>query len=464
MTLPSGVATHHPDYDDRSDEWALMRDTARGTTAVKAAKATYLPMPSGFVSQEDKGALYYAAYQARARVPEVVEPAVAAMVGVIHQTEIKIDLPDSMAFVWEAATKDGLPLEALHRRITGELLTTGRYALLAGASSDGVGDPYLTGYAAEALINWDESRSFFVLDESGLVRDGFAWNPKKKYRVLELTDGKYTVEVHDEDNVEAEPVRPTVRGGAALDKIPFVVIGPRDLSVAPETPPLIGVARAVIAMYQLSADYRWQLFMSGQETLFVINADAPERVGAGVVVSIKGSENITPDAKYVGPEGVGIAAHRIAMQDEAQNARDAGARLFNSGQKSAESGEALRIRYTAELASIFSITIASCAGLEAALRNIALMIGADPAEVIVTPPKSLIDKKMTPEEVNAIMSLFDKALLAWETVYENLQAGGIASPERTAEEERKLIDDDELGGETEPNSIPLPTPEPEPAA
>ncbi|MCJ8520481.1 hypothetical protein ABID21_003652 [Pseudorhizobium tarimense] len=67
-------------------------------------------------------------------------------------------------------------------------------------------------------------------------------------------------------------VMPAGRGNTNLNEIPFVMMGARDLSLAPELPPLLGVARSAIALYQLSADYRWQLFMTGQETLVVINA------------------------------------------------------------------------------------------------------------------------------------------------------------------------------------------------
>jgi len=48
-------------------------------------------------------------------------------------------------------------------------------------------------------------------------------------------------------------------------------------------------------------------------------------VGAGVVVTLKGGDGLTPDAKYVGPAGTGIAAHRTAILDERQAAVAAGA-------------------------------------------------------------------------------------------------------------------------------------------
>ncbi|TNH39395.1 hypothetical protein [Paracoccus haeundaensis] len=202
------VSTKHPDYLDRVDEWALMRDCARGETAVKAAGERYLPMPSGFRVQEDGGAKMFEAYQTRAQFSEILAPTIRGMIGVIHRTEVQIDMPPAMQGLWERATADGLPLEALHRRITAELLLTGRYGLLADAASEGSDLPWLAGYTTEALINWSLSlsRDFFVLDESGLSRDGFSWKQHKAYRVLRLDEGRYSVEKYDGEEQEGEPV------------------------------------------------------------------------------------------------------------------------------------------------------------------------------------------------------------------------------------------------------------------
>lgn len=463
--MAEAVSTEHPDYAARKPEWSLMRDAAWGETAIKDAGEAYLPMPGGFKSQPDGGRDMYAAYKTRAQFPEIVAPAVLSMVGVIHQAEIKIDIPAGLEPLWERATADGLPLEAFHRRITAELLTTGRYAVLTDAPSTG-STPWLAGYQAESLINWADDRTMFVLDESGLVRDGFTWEEKKQYLALLLEQGRYVGRRYDEAGlvIEGQEAEPTTAKREGLTEIPLVVIGPRDLSLKPETPPLIAIARAAKAMYQLSADYRWQLFMTGQETLFVINGDAPERVGAGVVVAIKGgSEGNAPDAKYVGPAGTGIEAHRKAIIDEAQNAANAGARLFNTGMKSAESGDALRIRFSAETASLISIAQASCAGLEKALRYAGRMIGLSESElasIIVKPPATLADREMTPERMAAIMGLWEKALISYETAYENLQAGGVANPDRSWEEEQRLIDREDNGDDDAKDALPR---EPDPA-
>jgi hypothetical protein len=471
----SEVSTTHPAYADRIEEWQVCRDAARGETAVKGNGGTYLPMPSGFKTQKDGGAAIYAAYQTRAQFPEIMNPTISGMVGVIHRNEFGIEMPEAMEPIWERATKDGLPLESFHRRITAELLTTGRYAILADAPAEGGDIPYLSGYTAETLINWSDDRDFYVLDESGPVRNGFRWEDKVRHLVLELVDGKYKATRYEDGVAVDAGIEPQARGGKALDEIPLVVIGARDLSMEPDDPPLIGVARSSIALYQLSADYRWQLFMTGQETLFVINADAPEIVGAGVNVSLKGdSETKAPDAKYVGPAGTGINAHRVAMQDERQAAVSAGAKLFEGEGSSQESGEARRLRFAAQTATLQTIANASAAGLEKALRYVAVMMNLDPEQVIVTPPRKLVDSALTPQEAEYLVKIWQAGAMSFETLYENLQRGEIASPERTAEDELKLIDEEDSSREEEaaallpPNVPPVdPTgvpPEPEPIA
>ncbi|MDP9590592.1 UNVERIFIED_ORG: hypothetical protein J2W19_003156 [Shinella zoogloeoides] len=450
--MTDAVDTKHPAYVERSEEWLIMRDTAGGEKQVKAASTTYLPQPSGFKAQADGGRALYEAYQKRAQFPEIVLPTIHGMVGVIHRTEAQIEMPEAMQPLWEKATKDGLPLEALHRRITAELLTTGRYALLADAATEGSDLPWIAGYTAEALINWADDRSLFVLDESGLKREGFRWEPEQRFRVLEMKDGTYTVQTYSgTERTPGDEVMPAGRGNAKLAEIPFVVIGARDLSLAPELPPLLGVGRSAVALYQLSADYRWQLFMTGQETLVVINGDAPSAVGAGAVIAIKQGDNVgTPDVKYVGPAGTGIAAHRVAIQDERQNAAQSGARLFNSAEsKTAESGDALRIRFAAETATLTSIALASAQGLEKALRHVAVMIGQSPDAVTVKPNLSFVDATLTPEQAASLVSLWQNSAIAYETLYENLQRGEITSAERTFEDELKLIDEERFGSDDE---------------
>jgi len=440
------VTSLHPEVTtERIEEWRLMRDAFNGESAIKKRGEPYLPKPSGFNGTADPSAAYDA-YKKRAQFPEILAPSVAAMIGIVHGQEIQIEIPDAMGFLWEAATNDEqpLPLEAFHRRITRHLLVQGRYGVLADAPEDG-GDPYLTGFAAQTIINWD--RNFFVLDETDYVRDGFAWRELPMFRVLRMEGGRYVQEIHEGTDLgEVSEVGGARLGGGALDFVPFVVANARDIVPDVETPPLIGVARAALAIYQLNADYRHQLYMSGQETLVAINGEAPEYVGAGVVHQMHGSGDAgtQPDLKYVAPSCAGIEAHKEAMQDNRAAAVMAGARMFEQSERAQESGEARRLRYAGETANLMSVALASCGLLERSLKNVALMLGLNPDEVVVTPPADLMDKTIEPEKAEALVRVWQAGAIGYDTLYENLQRGGIASAERDAEAELRSIDDAEF--------------------
>lgn len=503
------VDSVHPDYANRKAEWDLMRTCERGEQAIKEAGATYLPMPNGFTAQADQGAGMYAAYKERARFLDLVNMTLGGMVGLIHRTEFKIEGLEEgkpLALLHERATPDGLTLTAFSQQITRELLLQGRYGVLVDAERQDESDPnpdaapLLAGYAAETIINWSSDFDLYVLDETDWVRsteNGFTWQQRRRFRVLRLAgdvtenergeqveDAKnrgYRQEIWEEGKLLDETGRqrapkkdetppltrdpemdavPVARGGDELGEIPFVVVGPHTIALDPALPPLIGVARAVKAAYQLDADYRHQLFSSGQETLFVSGADdkeVPTIVGAGVVHSFGSPQ---AKAEYVGPAGRTITLHKEAIAEAKADAVAAGAQLFDKTDPADESGRAKKMRYTAQTATLTSIALASAAALERALRYAALMVGQTPEEVIVTPNLEFVEMEMTPQEAQALVAVWQSGAIAYETFYENLQRGRIASQERTAQEEQELIDqeapDEALpGGDLGGGSPPL---------
>lgn len=450
----------HPLYDDRQPEWRICRDAFRGETQIKlrdswsgavvSMDTPYLPIPDGFRFFPDNTirARAYHQYKLRARFPEILAPTIMGMVGIIHRSESNIQLPASMEPLWERSTRDKLPLEALHRRITTELLITGRYGLLAGAKSNPEpGDlPFLTGYTAEEILNWDEDNlDLFVLDESGYYRDGFSWKEEFKYRVLYLDDqGRYVAEMHDQTGGIDRVVMPTARGGQFMTQIPFTIIGARDLSLNPETPPLIGVARSCVAQYQLNADYRWQLFMSGQETAVIINNDPPEAVGAGVILKLESEGDLQADFKYVGPSCKGIQAHKEAIGEEQKTAMQAAGAMFDTRQPANESGDARRLRYAAQTATLVTVSMSSAQGLERALRSIAVMMGENPEEVTVTPDLNFVNTALTPQEVLQVIEGWQNGGYSYETMYERLRRGDAVSAERAPDDELRLMDNERI--------------------
>jgi hypothetical protein len=278
------------------------------------------------------------------------------------------------------------------------------------------------------------------VDESRMIRRGFVWEQLEQYRVLGMDEGGfYTPFLYDALG-NMQPVEVKGRGGRNLPRIPFAVGNAMDLSPRVEAPPLIGVAKAAIGYYWKSADQELSLYMGANPTLVAINGEAPEIVGAGVVHSMFGTETQTPDLKYVEASNSGIQERRAEMEAEQQKAVMAGARLFEQTAQGSESGEAKRLRFASETATLVSIAQNSCLLLERSLRNIAMLIGAPEDGINVTPPADLMDRKLSPQEFAAIFGVYAQGGMSWETYFENGQRGGVFSPDLTADDEYKRID------------------------
>ena len=483
--MANEVSSQHPDYVKILPDWNLVRDAMDGETVVKEKGDEYLPMPDGFTSQEDKGVKMYNAYRLRAKFPEILDFTIRGMVGIIHRVPTEITVPKQLEPMIERATRDGLPLQALHERITTELLATGRYGLLTDVPMEGDPTPYIAGYTAENILNWSADLDFYVLDESHLKRKKFEWKITPQYRVLEIKPV-----LTDEEKAEAEaeaqgeeesaerasikegtyfqtlykvdasgelkeqiPVIPQARGGSQMIEIPFVVAGTTDVAVSIDQIPLLTIARCAFAMYRLDADYKWQLFMSGQETFVTTGAGENEIdiIGAGVHIQLPAGA----DAKYVGPSGEGINAQKEAIQDERQQAVMAGARMFDADRKAAESGDALRIRYAAQTATLSTIAINSSKALEKALKFAAIFVGANPDEVSVKPNLQFVDTQLDPQKAEYIMKLWLGGAISGMTMWEYFQRGELVTKDRTWEEEQELINQ-EMPDVAPPASDPIP--------
>lgn len=404
------VKATHPFYNAMLSAWELGRDSYGGEEAIKAQGTRYLPATSGQIldgqgtSPDAIGEKAYQAYKTRAIYPDVYSDAVEAAIGIMHRKPPTIELPSVLEDMRDNATLLGESLELVLRRINTRQLITGRIGLLGDVRDDnGIARAVLLTYNELAVRNWDDSNEqgddvdlqFLVLDESGFERQAdLSWTQVNKFRVLGLVNdageldysGNYAaVELEEDGEVIGAPFEFPLVKNQKLDEIPFAFINAKDLSPAPDLPPLRGLARACLAIYRGEADYRQNLFMQGQDTLVRIGAnddpDKPVRTGAGARIDVP----MNGDAKYIGVNSQGLPEQRSALENDYQRAAQKAGQITDATSRSAESGDALRIRVAAQTATLPQIAMAGAAGLQKVLRSLAKWYGADPDEVKVTP-------------------------------------------------------------------------------
>ena len=345
------------------------------------------------------------------------------------------------------------------RRLQLHQLLFGRTGILADV--DALRNfPYLIDYRARQIINWDDEvidpqtaeriLNLTVLDESRNVRDGFTWEWQKKFRSLQIVDGKYTVRIEDAGSALADIV-PAIQGNT-LERIPFVFINDADLTPELGDIPLLGLARLALTIYRGDADYRQALFMQGQDTLVIIGEDIdpddPTQqliVGAGAHINIPNAEG---DAKFIGADSQGLPEMRDAQSNDFERAANYGLQMMSKG-GGAEAAETLKIKVAARTATLVNIAETSAAGMESALKICAEWIGANPDEVSVEPNTDFIDESMEAAELLGLMNAKARgAPLSIRSIHGQMRKGDLTA--LTFEEEQEEID-----GEPPPDDTTL---------
>lgn len=448
-------AATHPSYDAFAPSWRLMRDCMAGEDEVKSKGERYLPMKSGTRAISDVAlrAAAYDAYKLRAEFPELVAPTVRGAVGTMLDQAPVIELPASMEGLRERATRDGLSLDALHRRIATELMVTGRYGVLPGISSSG--NPYLAGYVTEAITNWDTDQEqrpdWLMLNESRLELDRSTgkWEQAEQYRECFVDGGRYGAREWVKSGsgwVATEPVEAATPKRAPLDELPFVFIDTNDLTPDPDDVPLYGLGKLAVRVYRLDADYTFALHMTSEPTPWANGfSDPAEAVKNGQAPTTLGSSKLwlLPEgatAGYLEFTGPGLEAQQKAIQNSLDRAVIFGANLLADTGKTAESGEAIKLRLGNQTSTLKTIAMTSAAGLERALRNLATWMGEDPDKVTVKPNLDFFDHSLSPQEITAIVAGWQAGAFSRQTMFDRFKKGELVPADRTFEEEQDLID------------------------
>jgi len=350
-----------------------------------------------------------------------------------------------LEYMREKATSDRLSLNAAYRRIIRNQLSFGRTGI--AITIDKTGLPFLAIYTADAVPNWKDDESVVVLDESGPeASENLTWETVEKRRVIEVVDGKAVATPYNKasgDWAEDDPTGYYRKGGSAIEFLPFVFVDTNDLTPEPDEVPLLPLARLAAKAYRQDANYQQTLSLTANPQYVVRGMDPndenrPTAVGGGAIWFLP---DVNQKAEILEFTGQSADAQRQAIQDTMQAAVQAGARLFSNADEQQESGEARKIKYAAQTATLVGIALTGIAGLEKAVKMCAEIVGSNPDEVNLSVSTEFIDSTIGSQEMTAIIQSVTVGLISEQTGYELYQNGGRANPDRDWDEEKKLIDE-----------------------
>ncbi len=453
-SLPSWT---HPEVQYAESDWSLLRDAFDGEREVKGKGTEYLPKPSGMDDSE------YTLYKDNATYFNMTARTIGALVGTIFKrSPIISNLPDKLKKKISKVTKDNQSLRIFSAQLAREVIHMGRYGVLVDLPTDG-GDPYMVGYVAEAILDWEISEidGRDVLTEVVLLEvdhedraDQNRRTFKPKYRVLRLIDSEYQVHIYKtvssssgaDVNLDGEADKvyiPTNRGNT-IDYIPFTFFGPESTTPKLERSPVLDIARMNISHYRSYAHLEHGRFYTGLPIYYVSKANGESegsyKIGPSVVWEVAQGEK----AGLLEFNGQGLKFLENAIASKEAHIATLGGRLIGVDTRSvSESDNQVSMKNRNEHALLLNITSVLDTGITTVLRWWARWLDVSETvaeEITIEFSKEFLLKEAAAREFRAIQSMYKDGLLPVEVFYDYMLRADVIPDWIVLEEFKALLD------------------------
>lgn len=296
--MAESVMFEHPYLVAKKNQYTLIRDILAGEEWLRTVcrnqggtrLGSYVPLPQTENDVNANAERYYS-YVQRATLFNATERTMNGMVGQVFSKPATSDFPESLKFLEQDPSGNGVNLEQHVKKSLGEVVSLGRRGLLVDAptlgrplskaeADSGEFRPVILSYNAEDILNWRTKQvngktylTLVVLRERFWIEGEFSMDESFAYRELRLIDGVYMMRRWEnsksgENYNPGDWVVPTDASGNEFSEIPFFFIGIGDNDVDPDNPPMYSLASLNLAHFRNSADYEENVFMLGQATLW----------------------------------------------------------------------------------------------------------------------------------------------------------------------------------------------------
>lgn len=460
--MPKKIDDFHTLYSLTAPKWKRCRDFISGADALRdydigrdgSASDCYLPRLSPRQTREE-----YAAYVRRALYYNAVGRTHGGFLGLIIGRGADVDIPAAAEPLRADADLGGMPLEEMIETTVSEVLEANRYGWLIDhptlseeekaqktrldVEREGL-RPYIVGYKAEDIVNWERARIGavtktvrVVLREAYIAADG---KDGARYRELVLEAGIYRIreweKVGEKGKEEYTLTRETtpLMNNAPLSEIPFFFFDAHGGRTDPQRPTLLDLVEVNRSHYQSSADLEHARFACSVPTPYFIGFSA-EDAKSIVLGGLNGIHATDSSAKVGFLEYTGQGTEpleRALTQKEAMMAK-LGSRMLAEDKRDAETAETMRIRSSGESATLADVarSIGRVAGQ--ALTLAAAWFGGS-GDAVVTLNTEYTTATASPQEITALLASVQAGELPSRDFVDRLRKVGVISPERTDED------------------------------
>lgn len=405
MTKKRGIEATHPTYTTRYSSKTM--DVFNGDVV------DYIPKLNG-QSNDD-----YESYRNRGILYNITNRVTAALIGVMTRKEYML------SGIEEPVIVNGMSFQEFVTVILRDILLTGRIGIFVDYDEQ-LKSPYLIPYNNAHMTNWDDD--FIVIQEFYYApdpTDKYTLITTPRYRELYLDEeGKYKVRVWENLNGQytAEEIEPLVRR-EAFTELPFVFATAYDTSRDVTKPILNNMADINLSHFKTSVDLEHGLhFMSLPQPVLAGNLQNDKQVlniGTTDIWHLTEGSSV----QYLEFSGNGMAQLVAAMNDKENAMSSIGGRLLST-KAGVESAEALRIRNGNEHATLISLVYAAESAITQALEYYVQWQGLT-TTFEFTMNKDFTSATMSPQDIQALMSLLSAGLISEETFLQRLEDGEV---------------------------------------
>lgn len=455
----------HPDVLWWYDEWLTIRDMCEGEKVVKEKGTRYMPQMSGMDEDE------YEAFIERGTFYPFTGKTASAMSGsIFRRRAVMENLPERLEPALETITREAQHFDTLTMLTAEEVIKLGRFGVLldlpAGSSTEP--KPYLTGYTAENIIDWDENEvnGRTVLTRVVLREAKIAIDPKTtkksylpQYRVLSLdTDNVYRQRlyfspdplapalVRDADLVDT--ITPMNRG-KVINYIPFYIFGAMESGAKVNKPPMQDIARLNASHYRSYVQLEHGRFFAGFPIYYVeapvgsSETEAEFTIGASRVW-------VTPSGAKPGIlelNGQGLKFLVDALDIKEQQAAALGGRMMGVRTTAvAESDNMVKLSERNEQSVLLKIAKSLDVGFTVVLRwwlQFNDVPASEAAKFSIEFNKDFLFDEMGAREFRAVHTMYKDGVLPIDVVYHYLKKAMVIPDWMTLDELKSLLDKSE---------------------
>lgn len=454
------------DYRNWRLIWRAIRHAMVGEVEIKRHGKEYLPQPEGMDDPQ------FAAYLDRAVFYNMTYRTVTGLTGSIFRRPPRLlKHGPKLRKLNKRISKDGLSLLLFSKVIAQEMLSVGRYGVLAdkGTSSDLSNLPYLAGYTCENILDWttteidgrDEfdyillrefytDRRLFIFEGNDAKPNTSYGNLFISYRALRLAyneeEGRweYHQEVFRRDSADAdmtetpEIITPLIYG-VPMSRLPFRFFNATTNLGDVEKPPILDILTLNLSHYKTYAQLEHGRFYTANPVYYVSGSgeDAEYHIGPSVVWEIGTNEK----AGIIEFNGQGLKSLEKALDSKESQVASLGGRLIGDSNTAGQSDNQTKLKDRNEQSLLLNVTTVLNENFTDLLQIIAEWLNEKSPDLEYRCNQDFLLDQAAAREFRAITMMYQAGLLPIEVIYEYFLKADVIPEYVTLEMFTKMLED-----------------------